>query len=512
MYKLSETQKDTLWGIIVNNDRKNNIMCCNVGKAPDPERAKAGLIEGHAYSLIDARDYKGEHLVHIRNPWGRNEWNGKWSDGDTASWTPEALLALNHKRDADDGTFWMPYECFCRYFESVIINVVEEGWGVATSKFTLTSRTSHFPFRLTEASEIYLTLRIPRDDFGVRACIVSKSAPHIPFGGTSEAFTGSAVVSTENLQLDAGEYYAIVDAFPQHAQTMLPLELNISFYCSDDSVEFVKDPENPALKSTCGFVIPHFEERYGACAMCGCALTPAHANIQGKKYHPACIMCHFCGTPLGNAVFVNSGYLACKACASDHSGVATPYYGDRIKVEIRERIAASKSAYTRKCAEKWVPRKSYKKMGRKELQIVYNSVRGSDDKEIPMDKVPELLDKIGIQKPKDDFVRKLQIDLFSRRADQDGNGTLSFKELNAMVMSDYLKIMNEQIAHLDRCTEVFHSMDDQNGVVRDAEALFGALTAADIVSKKNKKLKKHLGNGEIGFEKFVSYCIRYGNK
>lgn len=39
-----------------------------------------GLIPGHAYSVIIAKEVKGQRLVNIRNPWGGFEWDGDWSD------------------------------------------------------------------------------------------------------------------------------------------------------------------------------------------------------------------------------------------------------------------------------------------------------------------------------------------------------------------------------------------------------------------------------------------------
>jgi hypothetical protein len=37
----------------------------------------------------------------IRNPWGKSEWQGPWSDG-SEQWTPEWMVLLNHKF-GDDG-------------------------------------------------------------------------------------------------------------------------------------------------------------------------------------------------------------------------------------------------------------------------------------------------------------------------------------------------------------------------------------------------------------------------
>lgn len=44
-----------------------------------------GLVDGHAYSMISTKEIQtnnGEviRLCLIRNPWGKKEWNGDWSD------------------------------------------------------------------------------------------------------------------------------------------------------------------------------------------------------------------------------------------------------------------------------------------------------------------------------------------------------------------------------------------------------------------------------------------------
>lgn len=76
-----------------------------------------GLVDGHAYSALRAKECKGKRFVVIRNPWGYFEWTGPWSDG-SKEWTPEwyeVLKELDHVL-GDDGEFVMECESFSDSF------------------------------------------------------------------------------------------------------------------------------------------------------------------------------------------------------------------------------------------------------------------------------------------------------------------------------------------------------------------------------------------------------------
>ena len=95
------------------NDRRSS----GESKRPD------GLVTGHAYSLIRVVETAaGFRLVQLRNPWGRFEWTGAWSDA-SPLWDehPAVTLELRPERQVaegktEDGTFWMDFESFCATF------------------------------------------------------------------------------------------------------------------------------------------------------------------------------------------------------------------------------------------------------------------------------------------------------------------------------------------------------------------------------------------------------------
>jgi calpain-15 len=79
-----------------------------------------GLPNDHAYSLLKTyRVDERTHLVQIRNPWGKTEWNGDWSDNSN-KWTPALRQELGVTSE-DDGTFWMELKDFRKYFSTVSV-------------------------------------------------------------------------------------------------------------------------------------------------------------------------------------------------------------------------------------------------------------------------------------------------------------------------------------------------------------------------------------------------------
>jgi hypothetical protein len=84
-------------------------------------RLGRGLVAGHAYSLLKVAEVDGHELCRIRNPWGKFEWAGDWSDS-SPLWTPErrAMVGIESE-NKDDGIFWMSFQDVLTRFESVNI-------------------------------------------------------------------------------------------------------------------------------------------------------------------------------------------------------------------------------------------------------------------------------------------------------------------------------------------------------------------------------------------------------
>ena len=89
---------------------------------PDQE---SGIVAGHAYSVISCKEYDGIRLLKIRNPWGRFEWGGAWSDN-SSKWTQEYIDYFQPDFNNQDGTFWIWIEDFFKNFESITVCKVSD--------------------------------------------------------------------------------------------------------------------------------------------------------------------------------------------------------------------------------------------------------------------------------------------------------------------------------------------------------------------------------------------------
>ncbi|XP_061084276.1 calpain-2 catalytic subunit-like isoform X1 [Conger conger] len=82
------------------------------------------LVKGHAYSLTGAQEvhtHRTEELVRVRNPWGKVEWTGAWSDG-SREWDDVPADEKDKLRHtAEDGEFWMSFSDFKRHFSKLEI-------------------------------------------------------------------------------------------------------------------------------------------------------------------------------------------------------------------------------------------------------------------------------------------------------------------------------------------------------------------------------------------------------
>lgn len=126
--------KDIVWEELKKADASNHVMAAWTCKDPEQATGKGasgeiiasdGIVKGHAYSLISAKEVRrddGElvRVVQLRNPWGANpaaEYKGELAD-DWSEWKnyPNMKKELLGEGGKLDGMFWMTFENFVKRY------------------------------------------------------------------------------------------------------------------------------------------------------------------------------------------------------------------------------------------------------------------------------------------------------------------------------------------------------------------------------------------------------------
>ncbi|CAL8399757.1 unnamed protein product [Boreogadus saida] len=110
---------------------RGGLISCSIKASPNEIELKManGLVKGHAYSVTAVKRVRLGHglvayfknetipLIRMRNPWGKIEWRGDWSDSSdqwkTVGDMERANLGITVE---DDGEFWMAFTDWCKHF------------------------------------------------------------------------------------------------------------------------------------------------------------------------------------------------------------------------------------------------------------------------------------------------------------------------------------------------------------------------------------------------------------
>lgn len=128
-------RNDIIWANILSNREAGFLLACSTGSDTninENEYKARGLESNHAYSILEVKDALNFRLIQIKNPWGHTSWNGDWSNN-SPLWTPELKSALDRFNSTtastvDNGIFWMSFEDFLKYFSTVYICKIRDGW------------------------------------------------------------------------------------------------------------------------------------------------------------------------------------------------------------------------------------------------------------------------------------------------------------------------------------------------------------------------------------------------
>lgn len=157
---------DKFWDYLKDLKGSGSLMGCSIsGKGTETQvrddyGEPVGLLAGHAYSINDvftivkeltpeevARGKKPYHrLLRIRNPWGKCEWNGKWSD-ESEEKTKHNDKLTNYMRElegdekfeignSEDGMFFINYKNWRTFYNKFFVAVdFDDKWNAVRFEY-----------------------------------------------------------------------------------------------------------------------------------------------------------------------------------------------------------------------------------------------------------------------------------------------------------------------------------------------------------------------------------------
>lgn len=114
---------ETLWENLISIQKHGGLM-----GAGSPEHALGdtaisdeGIVQGHAYAILQLVNVDGNKLLQLRNPHGSVgvEWSGDWSD-ESMKWSKRLKTKLKLKAK-NDGVFWMSLDDFIENFSYLYV-------------------------------------------------------------------------------------------------------------------------------------------------------------------------------------------------------------------------------------------------------------------------------------------------------------------------------------------------------------------------------------------------------
>uniref|UniRef100_A0A8C5QK32 Uncharacterized protein n=1 Tax=Leptobrachium leishanense TaxID=445787 RepID=A0A8C5QK32_9ANUR len=126
-YNIRDAQKK-LQKVIWKRQEANALLTCASIKSSDARSEasrESGVVTGNAYTIcgIEKVLFQGgeENIIKLRNPGGKREWTGAWSDN-APEWKkvdPNTRSKLTERKD--DGEFWMSFTDFINHYRRVDI-------------------------------------------------------------------------------------------------------------------------------------------------------------------------------------------------------------------------------------------------------------------------------------------------------------------------------------------------------------------------------------------------------
>ncbi|KAI5460707.1 hypothetical protein BGZ63DRAFT_357632 [Mariannaea sp. PMI_226] len=250
---------------------------------------RKGIIENHEYSIQKAVEIDGQRLLRLKNPWGKGEWQGAWSDG-SKEWTPEWLTKLDH-RFGDDGDFWISYEDFLLKYQILERTRlfgsewrVTQSWTTLDVPWTVNYLDTYFSFGITKSGPVVIVLSQLDDRYfrGLQGQYWFKLHFRVHKAGHKDYIIRSQTPlrmlrsTNVELELEAGDYEVRIKVNATRYESVLPIDKVVRNHAKTRREKLIRIGLAYDLAHSRGRVIKTPEEK---------AAQKAHKNSLKQKTH-----------------------------------------------------------------------------------------------------------------------------------------------------------------------------------------------------------------------------------
>lgn len=123
---LTKPKEPEFFNYLLRQNQMSTLMACSINATRNTmeNELSNGLIIGHAYSITSIKQVtvsnRQHQLLRLRNPWGKKEWNGAWSDRsrEWLSLDPKTRQELGIVIE-EDGEFWISCQDWLMNFHAL---------------------------------------------------------------------------------------------------------------------------------------------------------------------------------------------------------------------------------------------------------------------------------------------------------------------------------------------------------------------------------------------------------
>ncbi|KUI74129.1 Calpain-8 [Cytospora mali] len=246
IYTTDILDKEAFWKDELMKVNQDFLFGCSTGVWGRGWGERKGIVELHAYSVLKAREIDGMRLVLLKNPWGKHEWKGAWSDG-SKEWTAEWLQKLEHKF-GDDGSFWISYEDLLKKYQAFDRTrlfgpewKVASIWTTLNVSWTLDYHDTKFALSLAKPGPVVLVCSQLDERYfkGLEGQYRFELSFRLHKAGEEDYVVRSQSYYRMNrsvnveLDLEAGEYVVVVKIDAQRNETIMPVEEVVRAYAKE---------------------------------------------------------------------------------------------------------------------------------------------------------------------------------------------------------------------------------------------------------------------------------------